>query len=180
MGFPSFATGEVLTAADMNAVGMWLIKSETFTTADPYNLTSVFSSTYRNYQIIMDVKGSANSALYAQFLSGTTTPFTSALYYRYGFYVTGAGTYTPFSASLQTEMFVTNTSTTYESPIVMTVLRPNISNRPYVFIQSFDPNAGLAIHVQHQVDTTTQFTGIRFDAASGSVTGRVRVYGYRD
>ena len=51
MSFPSFTTGEVLTAADMNAVGMWLIKTATVTNAADSGTTwdNVFTSDYSTY-----------------------------------------------------------------------------------------------------------------------------------
>lgn len=182
MTYPSFSVGETLRAADMNAVSSWLIKSETFSAQDPYDLTSVFSSSYRNYKIYMDVFGSTSNALSAQFLSGTSTPYTSADYYRYGFYVGGSGSYTGFSQATQTNMFLTNlgTTSTQRSPIEITVFTPNETQRTYVFLQSFDPYSGLMIQLQHQCATTTAFTGMRFDPASGSVSGHVRVYGLKD
>ena len=70
MTFPSFSVGEVLTASDMNAVGMWKLSSFTVSSAGgtgatvsngvvsigsgntSVTLSSVFSSTYDNYLIV--------------------------------------------------------------------------------------------------------------------------------
>jgi hypothetical protein len=180
MPVPDFSPGEVLTAAAMDSIGLWKINSSTFTTQDPFDLTGIFSSTYRNYKIIMEIKGSATAACNMQMLSGTNTPYTLNNYYRYGFYVGGGGTFTGLSAANQTNMFITNTSTAHNSPIEMTIFAPNVSDRTYAMTQSFDPSSGLQIILHHQIDAATQFTGLRFDAASGSVTGNVRVYGFRD
>lgn len=169
----------MLTDAD-TPPSIELVKTESFTTQDPYDLTNIFSSNYRYYKILMEVTGSSVSALSAQFLSGTNTPYTLANYYRYGFYVSGAGTYTGFSQATQTNMFITNSTTAHASPVEMTIFSPNTTDRKYVMLQSFDPNSGLQIVLHHQCDTNTQFTGLRFDAATGSISGRVRVHGYRD
>lgn len=175
------AAAWVMIADTDTPPGVQLVTTQTFTTQAPYDLTSVFSDSFRQYRILMEVQGnSAHTALNCQFLSGTNTPFTSANYYRYGFYVTGGGTYNPLSAATQTSMFLTNVNTVLDAPIEMTFFRPNIAARKYVFTQGFDPHSGLQIILHQQVDTNTQFTGLRFNAASGNITGRLSVYGYRD
>jgi hypothetical protein len=173
-------TWVVPNAPAQNPTGMELVKTESFTTQDPYDLTNVFSSNYRFYKVLMEVTGSSVNALNAQFLSGTNTPYTLTNYYRYGFYVGGGSTFNGFSQANQTNMFITNSSSANASPIEMTIFSPNTTDRKYVMVQSFDPNSGLQIVLHHQCDTSTQFTGLRFDAAAGSISGRTRVYGYRD
>lgn len=55
MGFPSFASGDILTMTDMNAVGLWLIKTQTVGTAvSTVEVTGAFSSTYDNYLITLN------------------------------------------------------------------------------------------------------------------------------
>ena len=48
---PDFTTGQVLTAAQMNAIGMWLVKSDSVTGANP-TITGAFSSDFVAYKII--------------------------------------------------------------------------------------------------------------------------------
>ncbi len=49
MTYPSFSAGDILTAADMNAVGLWLVKTQTVGTAvASVTVTDAFSSTYDN------------------------------------------------------------------------------------------------------------------------------------
>jgi len=49
MTYPSFTSGDILTAADMNAVGLWLVKTQTVGTAvSSVQVTGAFSSTYDN------------------------------------------------------------------------------------------------------------------------------------
>lgn len=52
MTFPIFAAGDVLRATDMNAVGLWLIKTQTIGTGvSAQTVTGAFSSTFDNYLI---------------------------------------------------------------------------------------------------------------------------------
>ena len=50
---PDFSSGAVLTAAQMNAVGMWKITSGTVTSGSSFDLTSVFTSDYDSYKLVL-------------------------------------------------------------------------------------------------------------------------------
>lgn len=53
MGYPSFTAGDVLAASDMNAVGLWLVKTQTVGTAvSSVTVSNAFSANYDHYQII--------------------------------------------------------------------------------------------------------------------------------
>jgi hypothetical protein len=51
MTFPSFVSGEVLRAADMNAVGMWHLNTTSFSGATQVDFTNVFTSDYDSYRV---------------------------------------------------------------------------------------------------------------------------------
>ena len=161
--------------------GLVLVRSETFSTQDPYDLTGIFSSSFKSYKIFMDVFSSVGATAFsAQFLSGTNTPYTINNYYRYGFYMSGP-TFNSFYQANTTDMFCGNIGnvSTQRTPIELTVFMPNETQRSYMFVQSFDPYSGLMVQVQHQCAVTNSFTGLRFDGATGNVSGRVQVYGLR-
>ena len=64
MPVPVFTAGEVLTAANMNRVGLWLIKTDTITSGSSKEITGLFSNDYRNYLIVVDnFKSSATAIL---------------------------------------------------------------------------------------------------------------------
>lgn len=76
MTFPSFATGDVLTAADMNAVGLWLVKTQTVGTAvASVTVNNAFSSSYKNYKIIWNAGLGSGFADLALSLGGITTGY---------------------------------------------------------------------------------------------------------
>lgn len=55
MTFPTFAAGEVLGAADMNAVGWWLVKKQNISTSPSVPsvvVNDAFNANYVNYRII--------------------------------------------------------------------------------------------------------------------------------
>ena len=63
MTFPSFSVGEVLTAADMNAVGLWKITTVTFNNEASKVVDNVFSADYTNYKVVVQLYGSSNSQI---------------------------------------------------------------------------------------------------------------------
>ena len=71
---PVFVSGAILTAAQMNAVGLWLIKTQTIGSAvSSVSITDVFSSDYDNYLIkITGMTASAQADTTMQ-LAGITT-----------------------------------------------------------------------------------------------------------
>jgi hypothetical protein len=87
MTFPSFASGEVLRAADMNAVGLWLIKSQAITgTPSTINVTNVFSADYDAYRVVVTgVKNTTSDIAFGLQLNGATTVgyYGSFLYVNY-------------------------------------------------------------------------------------------------
>ena len=63
MAFPVFASGDILNASDMNAVGLWKIGGATFTTVAGFNLPdNSFSSTYQNYRLVVRLTAVAADA----------------------------------------------------------------------------------------------------------------------
>ena len=80
---PDFTTGAVLTAAQMNAVGLWLVKTQTVGSAVPdVTVTDAFSADYDNYKILY-TGGTASGAvgpLNMKLGSSTTGYYSVATY----------------------------------------------------------------------------------------------------
>ena len=183
MPVPDFSPGEVLTAAAMDSIGSWLVKTQDFTTADPLDLTGIFTSNYNFYELYLDYYGSSAAAtLNLQFFSGTNTIYTSSNYYRYGFNVSTAGVLTngQFGPTSSLPLAIASTSATQQTAVKMTFMSPNGSGRKYIFSQFFDPTTGAVWFFNSQVVETTAFTGIRLDASAGTITGKIRIYGMRN
>jgi hypothetical protein len=71
---PDFTTGAVLTAAQMSAIGLWEVKTQTIgTTVTSVVVTDAFSADYDSYKIVVtgtNVSSTGNSAFIS--LSGST------------------------------------------------------------------------------------------------------------
>jgi len=174
MSFPSFASGEVLTAADMNAVGLWLVKTQTIGTAvSSVEVTNAFSSTYDNYLITISGGSASSAGIVGLRLGATATNYYSNLIYtswsstalatgsisatswRYAFY---GGT------GIAGEVFVGN---------------PNLAKPSWMRGSWFSlADTGF---VTGYLNNTTQYTAFTVIPEVGTLTGgTIRVYGYRN
>jgi hypothetical protein len=101
---PDFTAGQVLTAAQMNGIGLWLVKTHTI----PANVASTiisaaFSADYSNYLLVFNQLDSfsGNQFVTAQLRVGSTTTTTG--------YYSGGYTTSSYAGSLGTS-FVNNAS----------------------------------------------------------------------
>lgn len=89
---PDFSVGQVLTAAHMDAVGLWLVKKQAIGTAvTSQTVTSAFSADFRNYRVIMTgCQPTATDSFRLMMGSGATTGHYGSMYYdRFDGAVTG-------------------------------------------------------------------------------------------
>ena len=187
MAIKTWASGEVLTASDLNTYagnpGLVYIASFDIsaqgTAAAPFQCTNIFSSTYDNYRIIASLYGSAFSFCTLQYLVGTT-PDNGAAYVRRGWYQAGT-TLGAYSGSGETSHFFCQygNSASYGYTIA-DVFNPYKAMRTGINVRNVDTYASDVYDISgSQTNTTSQFTGFQLAATSGNMTGTVTVYGYR-
>ena len=181
MPVPVFAVGEVLTAAAMNQVGLFLIKTQTISSSPPVSsvaVTGAFSADYDAYKItITGGAGSANALLALQ-LGATTTGYYAG-YNRV--------TYSSGLANLAADNNAANFSragyaTTNTINANFEVHQPFATKNTFFFapfVAQFDTQiAGAGAGF---LNNSTSYTGFTIILASGTLTGgTIRVYGYRN
>lgn len=178
---PDFTNGAVLTAAQMDKVAMWTVGGGTYTGADPIAVTGCFTSDFRNYRIVAHLYGSAATQnLALNFYTGTNTIFNTAVYNRWGFSFAG-GAIGSASAAGQTSYVVgtTNNVSTELSALTIDVFGPNEAMRTKCVSQGLT-SGGVVTTYHLDLASTTAFTGFQLDAATGTLTGNVWVYGYNN
>jgi hypothetical protein len=182
MSFPSFSAGEVLTAADMNAVGLWKVASTTFNASPGVEMQNCFTSDYRNYLVQVSYYGSAATNTFIQYMTGTNTKDTAATYNRYGFYFLGS--VINLTATGQTSEFVTNhgTSSSTFSTATMTIFSPAISGvHTNSSNQAWASDSALNVFLNSNKAATTAYTGLYFAPATATtITGTITIYGMRN
>ena len=176
MGFPSFASGDVLTASDMNAVGLWLVKTQTVGSAvASVTVTGAFSSTYDAYRIhIFGVNGSAGTDMKFT-LGATATGYYGSYYYDL---FNGAGTGTArFNNAANTQ--VGGVGTSAEQNAQFDIFNPNKTART-----SWSGNwygNGYSGWFSGVVDNATSYTAFTITPVAGTFTGgTIKVFGYRN
>lgn len=156
--------------------GLTLISTTTIGSAvSSVTVSSVFSSTYDNYKIIIS-GGASNTDV----VIGTTLGSTSTGYYCA---YTGA-TYAAASSS----NFADNNASSWSRCVSSTtsgvmgmfdLIGPNLAKRTFIIGSQMDPAIGR--FSAGYLNDTTQYTSITFTVSGGTQTGgTIRVYGYQN
>jgi len=185
MAIKTFTTGEVLTASDTNTylanAGLVFIAETSFTTtANPF-INGCFSSTYQNYLVQVVALGSvASEPLYFRVRSGVSTPETGAVYDRYGFYWGTSGVDLVNANLVAAYMGDVGNAANSSTVGALTLYRPNQAAHTVINSQSWSNATGAVYFPTHRIETTTVYTGIELTTlGSSTLTGTMRVYGYR-
>jgi NADPH-dependent curcumin reductase CurA len=178
MAYPTFASGDVLNASDMNAVGLWLVKTQTIGTAvSSVEVTSAFSSTYDNYLILLSGGTCSADTTIGLQLGASATAY-------YGFLTYGAATAsTVLGANVNnsaTANFVGGGVSGQAAHVRCDVLGPNKSAYTKIVVGSYqNGNNYGTFNCEHRV--ATAYTSFTLLPSSGTLTGgTIRVYGYRN
>jgi hypothetical protein len=179
MSYPSFSAGEVLNASDMNAVGLWLVKTQTIGTGvSSVTVNDAFTSDYNAYFVTVrgGTSSTADENVNLQLTVGGTASST-------GYY--GTSLYTVFGSVLNTQSVNNASQIVYAGGLDNRVLLQMQISNPAVATSTtfFGPFirqilAGQSSFI-HRVNTA--YDGFRFFPTSGTLTGgTINVYGYRN
>jgi len=173
---PTFTTGEVLTAAQMNAVGLWLVKSQTIGTGvSSVTVTDAFSSKYDNYRITITKAGaSASVSMCLQFGASAVSYFGIETYTLFN-----AGTITVANNNNDTKQFIGLTdagSASYNSSF--DVYSPFLTSTTALTGQYY--GRGFIGYFGGSHEVSASHTSFKLFNESGTLTGgTITVYGYR-
>ena len=183
MTYPSFNSGEVLTASDMNAVGLWLVKTQTVGSAQTtIEVTGAFSSNYDNYRITY-TGGTASAAGGIRFRMGTGASVSNANYYNsvnYTLWASGGPTAVQNNASLGYWQYAGAIDSNSNAFMSIDVFEPYAARSTRFFGAWLQVDSGGNTGGLHRVNTSyTGFT-LTFDSGANVSGGTIRVYGYRN
>jgi hypothetical protein len=170
---PDFTSGAVLTAAQMNAVGLWLVKTQTVGTGvSSVTVTGAFTTDYDNYLIVDSGGSSSVDGPYRLTFGSSATAYYWALIY--ASFLGGAVNLDAGNNS--TSWGFAGGSATRNGLIEVNnpFLATNTEIRSRVrYSTVYGNNVGI-----HAV--ASSFTSFTLTPASGTMTGgTIRVYGYR-
>jgi hypothetical protein len=194
MSFPAFSSGDILTANDMNAVGMWRItncgvSSAGGTAATASNgvitvgtsntsvtVTSAFSSNYENYRVIISGVDFSTTGFLRLTFGAATTAYYSALRQMFVAALGDALQKVDNGAYLEigTQGLTNDTFTVFD------VSSPNLARRTQISGQFATATTDVG-YFAGTLANTTAYTAFTITPAAGNMTGgTIRVYGYRD
>lgn len=174
---PDFVAGQVLTAAQMNAIGLWEIKSQTIGSAvSSVTVTGAFSADYDSYRIIVS-GGSASTLMNLNMTLGSTVTG----YYLGGQSITYAGVSTAVSGT-NVASWVIGASDTNGHSLICDLSNPFLADQTIVYGSYVVPTTTSAMQVHAGfLNNTTSYTAFTLTTSSGTITGgTIKVYGYRN
>lgn len=183
MAIKTWASGEVLTASDLNTYagnpGLVYITQSTFNAVSSVSVNNCFSSTYVSYRLTLQIYGSGSTNTSIRMRVGGVDN-TATEYYDRGYYNL-TGTLTALTNSAVTSAFITNhpTGSGFPARVSIDIHGPNEAARTGIhtnWVDTFTVLGGQTIST-HAV--ATAYDGFTLLPASGTITGTVRVYGYR-
>jgi hypothetical protein len=173
---PDFTAGQVLTAAQMNQAGMWLVKSQAVGTAVPsVTVTNAFNADFNAYKIIATNVVSSAAGFCTFQLTGLTTGYYGNIIianYSSGS-VTSFGTNNGSSAERAGGMdgLFLNFNIDVVNPFLA---RPTTIQGHY----QEQSVAGVLTYVQNSSTSSSGFT-LTCEATRTLTGGTINVYGYR-
>jgi len=177
MTYPTFNTGQVLTSAEMNAVGLWLVKTQTIGNAvSSVTVTGAFTSDYDNYLITVSggVSSAAATVLNLKLGATVTGYYYSLLYTIYN--ATPAAT---AGANVASWDYAGTGQTTGLSADIR--LSSPFLTKPTTYRASVENSTFFAGTTNGYLNNTTSYTSFIIAPASGTLTGgTIRVYGLRN
>lgn len=179
MGYPVFASGDVLTATDMNAVGLWKVATVSFTSQTTGILDNVFSSNYDHYKIVISTTATTNAVAPFVFrTNGVDNNNNSYFYAGYYINISGAPALTAENSSGATTAGRWGAYTTNgQSFAEITVSMPYSNTQKTTYISTHQNAETYARSMNGYFDNTTRFDGIKIYGST--LTGAMTVYGYR-
>ncbi len=180
MPVPDFSPGEVLTAAAMDSIGLWLVKTQTIGTAvSSVTVTDAFSANYERYLITVErCQGSSTGDLRLQ-LGATTAGYNGFIMYGI---TSGASLFGINQSAAANFGYVGSLASGGKTTSHITLVSPFTADRTYLSCPYIGATTGNAFgNYQAMLDNTTSYTAFTLIPGAGTLTGgTIRVYGYRN
>lgn len=178
---PDFSVGQYNTAAYMNSIGLWLIKSQAISTSPAVTsvtVSDVFSSSFDAYQIVVSGGATTGGDYGINLRLGSTT----SGYYYTGEYRNFSNTVNNvISAAPGAEWGAVGIATTNSLQLNAFVNQPFLAKPSYFSaMYIYGHPVGGQASMAGFLDNSTSYTGFTlFINASSFSGGTIRVYGYR-
>jgi hypothetical protein len=152
----------------------------TFSGASTVSIDGCFTSTYANYKILINLTdNSAAQAVYFKYRTGGVTNSTSAYYYATIRALTSAATLANYDrGNPATYTLIGETAINNFHGAEVSVYNPQATAKTQ--LNAFYNYPNQFYWIGSTFDATTSFDGINISLSSGTITGTIRVYGYKN
>lgn len=187
MTYPSFLAGDILTATDMNAVGMWRVVPSSATNGTvaangavtvgnavaSVTVSGCFSSSYRNYKILYTGGTGTSGAWLSLNFNGTPAVWVGNLYYAN--FANGGVLTVGMNNAANCNYVGGCIGGVFDANIE--IRSPNQATRTFLNAPFIDANnAGQTVAC---LNNATSYTGFILTPNTGTLTaGTITVYGY--
>ena len=169
------------TALGTKKAGMVLLNTTSFSGVASQSINDVFSSSYDNYRILLDVTGSTSPMSLSMRLRVAGADNTTSNYYYQ--YIQGNSTsVTGARAAASTSWILDGGLNTDRFSYVLDLANPNLAlTKSMIELGAQKYNAAASIttfFASYGFGAATSFTGFTVFPSTGNITGTVSVYGY--
>lgn len=174
---PVFSAGSVLTAGQMNAVGLWLVKSDTIVNVSTKEITNAFTDDFTNYRVILSgLKITAATTANIFFRFGTVITDYYGTYYYDRFDGTATGT---VRKNNQAELQIAICDNLSGTGVAIDIYSPKASS-DQKSITGNSYGSGYSGWFAGTLNSSTTRTSFLIGAAGQTIAAcDVKVYGYR-
>lgn len=183
---PVFSAGAVLTAAQMNKIGMWQVVAPTaFSAVSSFSLpNSTFTSDYPHYRIVCNISSATSGATLTMRMRASGTDDTASSYWSL---VWGqeyaAAVFTTATNLVQNTSQITKLTSNPTNNFSLDIMFPETTDNSYWNGVAFGGGGAdtrpITSFVGGAFAAATQFDAVSFITSSGTITGKYAVYGYR-
>jgi len=178
---PDFTAGQVLTAAQMNAIGLWKVSASTFSAAASHSVNNCFTSDFDAYRVIAHFSSSTSLTTTMRLrVGGVDNSGASS----YGITILKAFNSTTDSSTSNTSSFgFSGTAQGAITALSFDIWQPAVAVN--TVINGLTTQGMIAENAKTSTfwgrhDVNTAFDGFTLIASTGNITGYVKVYGYRN
>jgi len=174
------------TALGTKKAGLVLLNTTSFSAVASQSINDVFSATYTNYRIVANYTNStaslSNMRLRVSAADNSTSNYSNAYYYlrtNQSVAATGNGFQAPTTSwglTLDANATALIANMDLYQPFATAITRYNMTG----YYAGYSPRQDYAMFAGGTFDPTTSFTGFTIIANTGTITGKVSVYGYNE
>lgn len=184
-GLLTLPTGSGTVATEVFAAGaggLVHINTTTFTTQSTVSINNVFTSTYDNYRILMNITAASTGLVITSRMRVASVDNSAAIYDTMAI---GLNNATAFSARDPILTSFNICSTNSPVSVSIDVYNPFLTQNT-VFQAFTGPNVeqtGVSNRMDLRANihrTATSFDGVTFAPSSGTISGTIRIYGFKN